>query len=166
MDKKPATPAVLWPVAAVAAWVFPGLGHALLGDRSRAVVFAAALILLFFGGMVIGGVDVVDRRNDTIWFAGQALIGPVALAADFAHARLDAARQRQEESYAQQHNLTTYDHDALRHMLESGVAPAYRTSVGRPNELGTLYCTMAGALNLLVILDAVRRAMSRGVGTQ
>src|SRR5207244_3626162 len=71
------------PAAGVLACVFPGLGHWVLGERWRAMAIAAGVLGLFFGGMLIGGIDVVDSREDTIWFVGEALVGPVAFGVDY-----------------------------------------------------------------------------------
>ena len=144
-----------WPLVALGGWVLPGLGHVLAGHTRRGVIVGVTLLLLFTAGLLIGGIDVVDRKNDTLWFAGQALLGPVALGADYAHRRLDDARDAQVAGYARGHNLS--DEQALNALREEGTV-AYRTSVGRVNELGTLYATLAGVMNLLVILDAVGKA--------
>ncbi len=151
-----------WPLVALAAWCVPGLGHWLTGCRRRGQIVGVTLALMFVAGMVIVGIDVVDRRRDTLWFAGQAMFGPAAFAADYAHRRLDAARDRQVEQYAGRHNLSTRDGEAMQHLLEhSADPPVYRTSIGRVNEVGTLYCTLAGILNLLAILDAIGRSLSK-----
>ncbi len=112
-----------WPIIGAAAWVFPGLGHFLLGERLRGIIVACTLIPLFLAGVYIGGVDVVDREKDRLWFAGQVLIGPTALVVDY--------------------------------VRSSNKPPNH--SIGRVNELGTLYSALAGVMNLLVILDVVGR---------
>ncbi|QNN23020.1 hypothetical protein HED60_12325 [Planctomycetales bacterium ZRK34] len=126
------------PLVAAAAWVVPGLGHVLIGEHRRGVIVGVTLLSLFIGGLLVGGVDVIDRRQDTLWFAGQALIGPLALVVDQVHSYFDA--------------------DGSPAPPQAGQPmPAYEVSVGRVNELGTLYCTLAGVLNLLVILDVIGR---------
>ncbi|MFA9479378.1 DUF6677 family protein [Phycisphaerales bacterium AB-hyl4] len=62
--------------AAVAAWVFPGLGHLLLGQRDRALVLAVTIISLWIVGLLVGGVSVIDRAMHPAWFLGQMLIAP------------------------------------------------------------------------------------------
>jgi len=62
-------------VAGVLAAVLPGLGHLYLGQARRAAYAAAAVLGLFFGGLLIGGIDVVDAREDKWWFVGQAFVG-------------------------------------------------------------------------------------------
>lgn len=126
------------PLVAAAAWVVPGLGHVLIGQHRRGVIVGVTLLSLFVGGLLVGGIDVVDRRQDTLWFVGQSLIGPLALVVDQAHAYFDAAGPPSPPQAGRP-------------------LPAYEVSVGRVNELGTLYCTLAGVLNLLVILDVIGR---------
>ena len=48
--------------AAVLGWILPGLGHASLGDRRRGLLVGGGVLGLFLGGLLIGGLDVVDRR--------------------------------------------------------------------------------------------------------
>lgn len=152
----PAARSKPWPIIAVAGWVLPGLGHALLGEGRRGLVVGGMMLILFIAGLLIGGIDVVDRERDTLWFAGQAMIGPAAFIADYAHQRLDEKRDRQVDAYGTQHNLG--QHEALTQMVRTDQPLVYRTSVGRVNEIGTLYCAIAGVMNLLAILDAVGRA--------
>jgi Family of unknown function (DUF6677) len=152
-------------VAGVLAAVFPGLGHWFLGERWRAVVIAAGILGLFFGGLLIGGIDAVDSQEDTIWFAGQALVGPLAFGVDYYH----------------QHYLKVRDGNGLRTAnpgeardpsgkavpAAAGQLPPNSKSLGRMNELGTLYCTIAGMLNLMVVIDALfhtKRQPVRQVG--
>jgi len=118
------------------AWLLPGLGHWWLGERRRARILAAAIGGLFVGGLLIGGIDVVDMRDDAYWFYGQSFAGPLAVAVGVLHHRLDRQGPPEPDD-----------------------APPYRKSIGRVNELGTLWCTLAGVLNLLAIFDASR---SRG----
>jgi hypothetical protein len=141
----------------VLAFAFPGLGHWYLGEKRRAVLIASGILGLFVGGLLIGGIDAVDRRENTIWFAGQALVGPITFGVDYIH----------------QHHLKVVSKDAAgREVLRSpwphevrgpdgrprpaepGQGPSSSVSLGRMNELGTLFSTIAGMLNLLVIIDA------------
>lgn len=127
-----------WQVgAAVAAWLLPGLGHVLLGERRRGLLVMAAIASLYLAGLLIGGLDVVDSQEDTLWFAAQSIAGPATLAVNhihLAHLKPDAHPDR----------------------------GPYVRSVGRVNEMGTLYCAMAGLLNLLVIIDVLYRLEDGG----
>ena len=123
----------LWPLLVVSAWVMPGLGHWLLGERWRGLIVGVTLLGLFAAGLLIGSIDVVDWRREPLWFAfGQAHIGPLAFVVSEIHV-----------------------------ILAERSSPFPHRSVGRVNELGTLYCAVAGGLNLLAILDLLGRV---GVG--
>ncbi|MGE3109139.1 MAG: DUF6677 family protein [Phycisphaerales bacterium] len=175
------------PVAAVAALAFPGAGHAYLGETRRAILIAAGVLGLFFGGIFIGGVDVVDRKEDFVWFLGQGLVGPVAFGVDYYHqnhlkVRLPTGARRSAEPYEIREPgtgipIVTHDPDTgqpvqLVHpvtrqpLLNPDGSPRLGTpadrppnskSVGRVNELGTLMSAVAGMLNLVCIVDASSR---------
>ena len=88
-DPKPSTPdpdtGRLNIVAGVLAAVLPGLGHFYLGQKRRAAYAASGILGLFFGGLLIGGIDVIDAREDRWWFLGQSFVGPLALGANWLH---------------------------------------------------------------------------------
>lgn len=133
----------------IAGWVLPGLAHALVGQRTRGIIVGATVLLLFTAGLLVGGIDVVDSRNDRLWFAGQTLAGPIALVADQVHKHFDL-----------QHGAAIGSNQPIAPDATRPVGSDHRrydTSIGRMNELGTLYCALAGVLNLLIILDAVGR---------
>ncbi len=128
---------VPWALAAVLAWALPGLGHFIIGEKARGIIVGVTLVCLFTAGLLIGGIDVVDSRRDTLWYAGEVMIGPAAIAIDLVH--------------------RSYDQDGEPYPPSDSRRPPYYPSIARVNELGTLYCTLAGVLNLLAILDVVGR---------
>lgn len=134
------TPESFRPLAGIAAFILPGAGHFLLGQKKRAILIGAGVLGLFFGGMFIGGIDAIDSKEDPLWFAGQALVGPVALGVNHLH----------------QTAFKTYDPQgrAMR-TPDPDKNPRNAKSLGRMNEIGTLYATIAGMLNLIAILDAL-----------
>lgn len=123
------------PLPGLLAIIFPGAGHFFRGEPRRAFGIAAGVLGLFFGGLLIGGIDVVDSKEDRLWFVGQAMVGPVAIITDQIHQKaLKVDGQLPEPGTVA--NL-----------------PATR-SIGKVNEIGTLFATIAGMMNLIVILDA------------
>jgi hypothetical protein len=120
------------PLAAVFAWLIPGAGYWLLGERGRAVIIGLCVLALFAAGILIGGVRVVDAPTELSpaallnkpWFIGQVLTGPISVAA-----------------------AIWADH----------VDPSF-VSHSRSWEIGTLYTAVAGMLNLLALIDATHRA--------
>jgi hypothetical protein len=145
--------------AALLAWVWPGLGHIRRGERRRGMLIMFGVLLLFFAGLFIGGIDVVDRRRDRLWFLAQALCGPVVFATDFVSQNYLVRIPQNWKS----------DRDWMA-AYESGAPEIQRqlrvTSLGRVNEIGTLYIALAGLMNLVVILDALHctRPVSTGGG--
>jgi hypothetical protein len=76
------------PVLMALAWLVPGLGHLLLGRRSRAAVFAIVITIGFVTGIVVEGELIMPRAGDPLSFlAALANLGSGVLffAARFAH---------------------------------------------------------------------------------
>ncbi len=122
----------LFPVAGVLAYALPGLGYAYLGEVRRGVLVAIGVLGLTLGGLLVGGLDVVDRQEDKWWFVLQAGIGPVAWGVDAYH--------QQDKGLSE---------------------PRITRSLGRVNEVGSLYIAMAGMLNAIVVIDCAWRSSGR-----
>ena len=151
------------PVVAVAGWLLPGAGYLLIGQRARGITIGTCILGLFILGLLIGGVRVMEvpgyntetgkRQIDAAthlwvlqaaplnevrnkpWSLPQLMTGPVAIAAgawSVIAAEPDPARHGQPQG-------------ALTH--------------ARLNEIGSLYLSVAGLLNLMVIIDAAHRAV-------
>jgi len=128
--------------------VLPGLGHAALGKGRRGAYVAVGVLGLFFGGVLIGGVDSIDRRNDPWWFVGQALVGPVAFGVDWAN-----------------HALSQSDPPATAgEGWEETTPPSRVRSIAHANEMGMLFATIAGMLNLIAVIDAFWCAPAESAG--
>ena len=135
--------------AAVLGWILPGLGHASLGDRRRGILVGGGVLGLFLGGLLIGGLDVVDRREDHLWFLAQAGAGPVAWVADYANANLVASGRFGE--------LLEAPHPDPMAPRGTVVEVSSLKSLAHPNEMGTLFAAMAGLMNVVAVLDAMSR---------
>ncbi|TVQ57737.1 MAG: hypothetical protein EA377_00635 [Phycisphaerales bacterium] len=123
------------PPAAACAWLWPGLGHIVLGEKRRGLLIMFGVLFLFFSGLLIGGFDAVDRVDDRLWFLAQALCGPIAFVADFIN-----------QSVIKDPNvLASFDETRT-------------TGLARVNEIGTLFIALAGLMNLTVIIDALHFA--------
>ena len=48
------------PVVAIASWLVPGAGYWLMGQRARGFVVGATIMALFIGGLLVGGVKVLE----------------------------------------------------------------------------------------------------------
>lgn len=138
-------------LALLLAWAWPGLGHITLGERKRGLLIMAGVLFLFFSGLLIGGLDVVDSRRDRLWFIAQALCGPVTLVTDWASQNLLERMPvdwRRDYEWLDAYEEEEPDPDVIQQLRV--------TSLGRVNEIGTLYIALAGLMNLVVILDTLR----------
>jgi hypothetical protein len=155
------------PLVALAGWVLPGLGHWLIGERTRGTTIGATIITLFLLGLLLSGIRVIDVPG----FDDSG-----------AQVRLDAVSRRIERGSREYVNgqwaLTsrgfvgeiankpwfvpqvlagpiTLISARLSLMAASEGVPR---SHARLLEIGTLYTAIAGMLNLLAIIDAADRA--------
>jgi hypothetical protein len=142
MSTQPDSPP-LNPLAAVAAWAWPGLGHILRGQTRRGGLIMAGMLFLIITGLLVGGLDCVDRKRDRLWFLAQSLCGPIVFVADWAN----------------QNYLKVYNEEEIRRGYaedDPAVLANLRTiGLARVNEMGTLFVALAGLMNLIVILDCL-----------
>lgn len=121
------------PLVGLLAWAVPGLGHFLIGDRARGLVFLVTISATFWTGVAIGGVvDTVDPRKHKLWFVAQICTGGNTLAAVAFHDSVVRAKTARGEVLSTSHWGSV--------------------------DVGVHYSGVAGLLNLLVILDAIARA--------
>lgn len=68
-------------VIGLAAWAIPGLGHWLLGQRSRAIVLFLTIMLTYWTGIAIGGARyTIDPIGNRLWFVAELGAGPQSIA--------------------------------------------------------------------------------------
>jgi len=81
-------------------------------------------------GVLVGGIDAVDHKNDGLWFIAQVCCGPIVIVID---------------------TLTQV-------LIVDAPLEKRATLVGlsHVNEIGTLFIAMAGLMNFVVILDALQ----------
>jgi hypothetical protein len=171
------------PLALVAACVLPGLGHVVRKERARAAAICLGVLGLFGTGMLVGGIDVVDRREDTAYFIGQAFVGPIAFGVDYVHQSRFKVWSTQlgpnnklirtplRSGFPGEWRLPTGEAvkvDAAGNPPASATKPATK-SISKVNELGMLFGAIAGMLNLIAIIDAgfptTRRRVSNTLGS-
>lgn len=161
----PLGPEEFQPLAALAAIAFPGLGHFVLGEKRRAALIAAGVLGLFTSGALIGGIDAIDRKENPVWFVGQALTGPLAFIVDGYHQSLKVlapplgapanapaswrSPAPNERRGADGAAVIITPDEAAR-----GVKPPYSKSLSRSNDMGMLFAALAGMVNLIAITDA------------
>jgi hypothetical protein len=148
------------PTAAVAAWLLPGLGHWLLGERRRAGILAATIGVLWFAGFIIGGIGIFDWTEHPAWAFGQSLMAP-SVVAGLAEGRMRIEADRKWRA-ADPPVPPVYPPDGPgpAHIVQPPhplLTPAYEPSYGRVDEQGILYTALAGLLNLLAVVDVLYR---------
>jgi len=109
------------------AWLVPGAGHFILGEKRRGLVIGVAVILTFLVGLYVGSIGVIDPVHARPWYAAQVMNSPIVM--------------------------------LLGRVSASG---NYRV-FGRANEIGQIYTSIAGLLNLLCIVNAVYTAHLRSI---
>jgi hypothetical protein len=171
------------PAAALLAAVFPGLGHVYLGQIKRGVLIAGGVLGLYLTGLLVGGISCIDRRENFIWFLGQSLVGPMTLGLDYVHQsrlkvvvtdgrgmeRVRAANPDETRDPRTGRAVVVQKDANGRPALDatgrpfamasdgtviSPAYPPYTRSLTRANELGTLFTTIAGFVNVIVVIDA------------
>jgi len=121
------------------AWLVPGAGHYALGEKKRGVLIFVALFLTFMTGLYVGSIGVVDPVNAKPWYVAQVMNTPAVflLGSQVASAYHAAMQSHRPES-------------------------AYLV-YGRAGEIGQIYTSIAGLLNLLCIVNAIYAAHLRAV---
>jgi len=126
----------LHPLAALCTWLVPGLGHWMLGYRRRGRLIAAGILGMYLTGLLVGGLSVINREDSFWWYCGQTLVGPATPVINW---------------WRQSHPPPDDPDD------HPGYVYAVR-SYAKVNEVGTLYTTLAGLMNLMAILDVLYKA--------
>ena len=136
-------------MAALLAWMVPGLGHLYQGRTGKGILYAVCILGLYLLGMVMGEWKVVYWRwvnplnnpeKFCLHYVGQFFVGLPALPALI------------------QSTLHLYGWDPILwgFMAEpSQIAlNGLQNRVSKLVEIGTIYTTVAGLLNILAIYDA------------
>jgi hypothetical protein len=135
-------------LAALLAWMVPGLGHFYQGRTGKAILYSTCILGLYFTGLVMGEGQIVYWRwvnplgnpeKFCIHYLGQFFVGLAALPALI------------------QATLLQYRWDPILwgFMAEpSDVVLNGLHRLGKLVEVGTIYTTVAGLLNILAIYDA------------
>ena len=113
----------------VLGWILPGMGHFSIGHKRRGLLIMSGVMFLVFCGVLIGGIDAVDHKNDELWFIAQAWCGPIVIGVDLLNQALVAP-------------LPTSQRATL-------------VGLSHANEMGTLFVAMGGLMNFVVLLDVL-----------
>ncbi len=135
------------PLAAGLGWLLPGLGHYVIGERARGGLVLCGVAFLWITGLLIGGIDSVDRKEDKLWFYAQAGSGPIAFVVDGLNTSLLKSGKMGELIDAP---------NPSRNPASAKQVSSYK-SVAQMNEYGTLFTALAGLMNIVALLDAAGR---------
>jgi hypothetical protein len=126
-------------VAALLAWLVPGLGHWYLGHRDRAIILFVTIVVLFWGGVALGGVrSTFNVQENGPWLAAQICTGPQAIVGLMWAKSLKGP--------------------------QPGLGIVDRNEASYPSaDIAVVYSGVAGLLNLLVIIDVLARSEARAI---
>ena len=117
---------LLMVIVALAAWAIPGAGHFIIKERKRGIVIFFTIALTFLAGLYVGSIAVIDRIGAKPWYIAQMMTSPaVGLIGHVTEGTVDERGERKYVSY------------------------------GRSLDIGQIYTSVAGMLNLLCIISAV-----------
>lgn len=132
-------------VAAILAWLVPGLGHVYQGRTAKGVLFAACILSTFFYGLFLSDGRAVyaswqdsDKRLAYLCQVGVGLPALPALV----------------QTYLVRQGKTPFFGGAMAPPANVGELNDWHKTLHRYFELGTVYTMIAGLLNILVIYDA------------
>ncbi len=113
----------------------------------------------------------VVADGDSIWFLGTMFVGPAAFAVDMVHQYQFKVREpgtgvlrsaRPGEGRGPNGELLPITRDSRGERILGGTPPN-RRALARVGEIGTLYCTIAGIVNLIAIIDVAYSRRRPGV---
>lgn len=160
------------PIVALAAWVLPGLGYWLIGHRARGVTIGITVMVLFFAGLLIAGIRVIDvpGYNDLgqrvlLDSGGNTIPNGLGVKGDWALVKRPLMEVANKPWFVAQVLLgpaTLVSANLSLRVAEppnpGNINSTYKKSHARLWEIGTLYTAIAGMLNLLAIIDSAYRA--------
>lgn len=144
-------------LAALLAWLVPGLGHYYQGRLGKAILYAVAILGLYTVGMVVGEGKVVfwrwlnplhDPENFRFSYLCQFFVGLPALPA-----LIQETIQHYGGDPLFGGFMAAPPMDAVNDLRQNELN-ALHPKLGKLLEVGSVYTMMAGLLNILAIYDA------------
>ncbi len=126
-------------VVGALAWLLPGGGHYALGQPKRGAVILVTILLTFLIGLYAGSIGVIDPVGAKAWYFAQVMTSPAVIPIGTLVASLEHQAERQSAAG------------------QPVTVEPYRV-FGRPGEVGQIYTSIAGLLNLLCIVNAIYSA--------
>ena len=113
-------------------WLIPGLGHIFAGARRQGILLMVLIVGLFACGLWLSDLEAVSKELHPYAYYAELGFGGATVPLLY----LDPAADK-----------VLYAMDPIR----------TRQAVPRHNDTGTLFCSIAGLLNLLALFDLVDR---------
>lgn len=127
------------PLLGVIAWLVPGAAHLFIGERIRGIILIVVISLTFWTGIAVGGIkNTCNPQDRYLWFLGQVCAGVHPLIA------IGVGRQI---------------------VVPPGSDSSKWVAYGQTEEVGVVYTTIAGMLNILAIFDVLARAEKNGAAS-
>ena len=142
--------------AALLAWMVPGLGHLYQGRKGKALLYFVSICSLFFMGLILGDWRVVywrwvnpltNSEQFCINYLGQFFVGLPALPGLI-------------QATLRMYNINPVLWGYLVEPTQNEINGLY-PRLGKFVEMGYLYTTIAGFLNVLAIFDALEGPATR-----
>lgn len=136
-------------IAALLAWLVPGLGHFYQGRTGKGILYSVCILGLYLMGMVMGQGQIVYWRwvnplnypeKFCLYYLGQFFVGLPAL---------PALIQGTLHHYGLEPILGGFMAEPKQEALN-----ALQVHLGKLVEIGSIYTCIAGLLNILAIYDA------------
>ncbi|MFO0951390.1 MAG: DUF6677 family protein [Isosphaeraceae bacterium] len=136
-------------LAALLAWLVPGLGHVYQGRTGKGILYAVCILSLYFAGFAMGEGKIVYWRwvnplanpeKFCLYYLGQFFVGLPALPA-----LIQGTLQRYSIEPLLGGFMAVPDQTVI-----NGLHPR----LGKLVEIGSMYTAVAGLLNILAIYDA------------
>jgi len=160
-------PSAVGYLAIVLAWAVPGLGHLIVGERNRGLLFAFTIHALFGLGLILGGIKAINPPDQPIWTYTQYLAGwPMLISGRVERSWMgqtpqepsrfnDLIREYASNRPSATDNSEVEDRKAYaRKMFSTYPILTYHPKI---QDIGSVYCGIAGMLNLLVMFDVLLR---------
>jgi hypothetical protein len=146
-------------IAAVLAWLVPGMGHMYQGRTGKGLLFFVCVLGTFLFGLAIGDGKVVyaSSRGEEPWrwqYYCQLGVGVPALPALLKMKPVEAREPNGGFMAPPAHVEVTVRDDSDNETIQPSELAAWTVKMHPRYELGTVYTVIAGLLNVLVICDA------------
>jgi hypothetical protein len=124
------------------AWLIPGAGYYMLNDVKRCILVGVTIVLTFSVGVYIGSIGVIDKIHHKPWYVAQVMNSPVV--------------------FLLGNHVASTAHQSEMDRIENQNDPTQTYTVyARQAEIGQIYTSIAGLLNLLCIVNVVYIAYTR-----